>query len=172
MNIIYSLLYSSGIYSLETGWSLIYLEQTLKLMMPCTHHESVKGLLLFKPEMVKQDDLSRRTEKVSPDQWQRWGKEYGIDKSCESQRDSSGPLLWCLRLTPYPQPQWKHPTFTRNHAWYSLGHASLFQLCLLSGVSLFFRWKDTLYVPYYKIPEWMAFLCFLSIYVSDVSLLA
>ena len=65
------LLYSSGIHSLETGWSLIYLEQTLKLMMPCTHHESIKGLLLFEPEMVEQEDLSRRTEKVSPDQWQR-----------------------------------------------------------------------------------------------------
>ena len=44
------------------------MEQTLKLMMPYTHHESIKGLLLFVPEMVKQEDLSRRTEKVSPDQ--------------------------------------------------------------------------------------------------------
>ena len=142
MNIIYSLLYSSGIHSLETGWSLIYLEQTLKLMMPCTHHESIKGLLFFVPEMVKQEDLSRRTEKVSPDQWQRWGKESCKDISCESQRDSSGPLLCSLRLTPYPQPQWKHPTFTWNHEWYSLGHASLFQVCLLSGDSLFLSdWK-------------------------------
>lgn len=93
----------------------------------------------------KQKDISRRTEKVSPEavtEMSRgvWHRHW----LCLRKNLLGLTAVMFERYVPRPQPPWTHPTLTWTHESHSSGCTSLLHGCLLSGVDPSFRWKDAL----------------------------